>query len=757
VRGEANMNLNICNQSSPLVAKWRGVFFSTPQSYDICLFVVVLQREIGKTDWHEVGRTEVIENLPANVKDLSFLRVIQTTFNQSRQTELRFELWNSSFFGKKDHERIWTEEKLRGIINADPLANMNNSIWKKLKQQQEQAKKCSKGMLMQKSEDETGNFIEAKLAEALDGSNMVSERRQEVAAYFESDLPDLNTTIRLPQGILIAYSTCLLSDIMFARTKRIVPLDMKSVLDRSTSICTLLAEGRSRIAQAQYVQFEIQGHDFISPDSVIFHQAPNIFFMLFSEIDKKVTLQYVSELRPKSYSTRWWPFTMCIDRLISDSIYEHSIPRLYAKVMHKPKTIFIKGVRQLDSARALSTFDIDLKKITTNEGELLHLYSRETISGVPIDGDRSYMTLNAQLKETVQKLAAAGASNSELKDQLEQRAQELHKNIEKSIQDGSSSSISVRMLRKKNMSGNQKPRTFKDRSTENDGTMLQELSELKWLDSTYTEQVRKALNFLNEQENYWNRRTYFDEKEHASKFFIKSPQNSPRVCPQSIHKSHQNFSSRQRTVHQSISTGTDQSIPTGTISPGKIVPPLKLGSAALQSELNAALSGGTLQSHHSVSDSARTAESPLRSAANSGANEGIPKAFSWLHRVSAAASSRITGNRVISGTLEEHGSPFKASLWPKVSPVSAVGRIQTPREQILATRSIASYLANKCGIDVFPRGKAADAMAEFNSETFRSNAATEADALKPQPPNAGKTNHQGHSPLQQHRQRSRID
>jgi hypothetical protein len=195
------------------------------------------------------------------------------------------------------------------------------------------------------------------------------------------------------------------------------------------------------------------------------------------------------------------------------------------------------------------------------------------LSGAPIDGDRSYMTLNAQLKETMQKISAAGLSNSELKDQLEHRAQELHKNIEKSIQDGSSASLSVRMLRKKNISGNHKPLSFKDRSTENDGTMLQELSELGWLDSTYTEQVRKALNFLNEQENYWNRRTYFDEKEHASKFFIKSPQNSPRVCPQSIHKSHQNFSSRQRTVHQSISTGTDQSIPTGTISPGKIAFP----------------------------------------------------------------------------------------------------------------------------------------------------------------------------------------
>ncbi len=750
MRGEGNINLNICNQSSPLVAKWRGVFFSTPQSYDICLFLVVLQREIGRTDWHEIGRTEVIENLPANVRDLSFLRVIQTTFNQSRQIELRFELWNSSFFGKKDHERIWTEEKLRGIINADPLANMNNSIWKKLKRQQEFAKKCSKGMAMQRTEDDTGQYIEAKLAEALDGSNMVSERRQEVAAYFESDLPDINTTIRLPQGILIAYSTCLLSDIMFARTKRIVPLDMKSVLDRSTSICTLLAEGRSRIAQAQYVQFEIRGQDFISPESVIFHQAPNVFFMLFSEIDKKVTLQYVSELRPKSYSTRWWPFTMCIDRLISNSIYEHSVPRLYATVMHKPKTMFIKGVRQLDSAKMLSTFDIDLKKIATNEGELLHIYSRETLSGAPIDGDRSYMTLNAQLKETMQKISAAGLSNSELKDQLEHRAQELHKNIEKSIQDGSSASLSVRMLRKKNISGNHKPLSFKDRSTENDGTMLQELSELGWLDSTYTEQVRKALNFLNEQENYWNRRTYFDEKEHASKFFMKSPPNSPRVCSKSIHKSHQNFSDPLQAPQQSISTGTS--------SHGKCVPPLKLGSAALQSERNAALSFGTPQLYHSRSNSARLAESPLKSAANSGTNEGVPKAFSWLHRVSAAATSRITWNRVISGTLEElESSTLKSSLWPKVSPTSAVCRIQTPREQIIATRSIASYLVNKCGIDVFQREKAAEGNSEFNSETFRSNAGTEADALKPQPPNAGKTNHQDYSPLQQHRQRSRID
>jgi hypothetical protein len=704
------MNLDVCNLSSPLVAKWRGAFFSTPQTYDICLFVVVLEREIGRTDWHEVGRTEVIENLPANVRDLSFLRVIRTTFLHSRQTELRFELWNSSFFGKKDHQRIWTEEKLRGIINADPLANMNHLVWQNLKRQKEAAKKSSKGMVMQKNEEDAGP-IEAKLAGALDGSNMVSERRQEVAAYFESDLPEKNTTIRLPQGILIAYSTCLLSDIIFARTKRIVPLDMKSVLDRTTSICTLMAEGRSKIAKAQYVQFEIRGQDFISPESVAFHQAPNIFFMVFSEIDKKVTLQYVSELRPKSYSTRWWPFTICIDRLISDSIYEHSIPRLYATVMHKPKTVYIKGARQLDSAKMLSTFDIDLKKLATNEGELLHLYSRKTLSGVEINEDRSYVTMNARLKETMKNVMAAGVGHSAIKEELEQQAKELLQNIEKSIQDGTSASISVRMLRKRNISGNHKPRSFKDRATENDGTMLQELSELGWLDSTYTEQVRKALSFLNEQDNYWSSRTYFDEQEHASKFFVTSPQNSPR--------------NRTCTVKSSL-----QGLPTphrspGTCVSGKRVPSLRLDSTVLEKSQQsppALLSVRTMQNYSSGS-----------------------KSFQWLHRVAASASSRITGNRVISGFLEEHGSPLVSSS-PRA--LSASSFVQTPREQIIATRSIASYLTDKCGINISPHKKVAENIAEFHSETARSNAATEADALQPQPPSSATPKQKGSSPLQ---------
>lgn len=736
VRGEGNMNLEVCNQSSPLVAKWRGAFFSTPQSYDICLFVVVLEREIGRTDWHEVGRTEVIENLPPNVKDLSFLRVIRTTFVHTRQTELRFELWNSSFFGKKDHERIWTEEKLRGIINADPLVNMKHQVWQNLKRQTEIAKKCSKGMIMQKSEEDAGP-IEAKLANALDGSNMVSERRQEVAAYFESDLPEKNTTIRLPQGILIAYSTCLLSDIMFARTKRIVPLDMKSVLDRSTSICTLMAEGRSRIAKAQYVQFEIQGQDFISPDSVTFHQAPNIFFMLFSEIDKKITLQYVSELRPKSYSTRWWPFTMCIDRLVSNSIYEHSIPRLYATVMHKPKTMFVNGVRQLDSAKALSTFDIDLKKLVTNEGDLLHLYSRKTLSGVEVDDDRSYHTLNAQLKETMKKLAGVGVSHSESKEQLEQRAQELHRNIEKSIEEGSSASMCVRMLRKKNNSGNHKPRSFKDRATESDGTMLHELSNLNWLDSTYTEQVRKSLNFLNEQDNYWSCRSYFDEKEHSSQFFVTSPQSSPLILPQKVNKSprsqlHSSPSSTKKSVAANLSE--------------KRVPPLRLNSTFLQSEHSSTV----LQS--AESESTHHLQTLRVSSTEKGNSDGISKSFLWLHRVSAAASSRITGNRIISGILEDHESALKlSSSTRKTSSYYSSNHIQTPREQILATRGISSYLANKCGIEMSPRKKVPEYSAELNSETARSHAGTEADSLQPRPPNVTtlKSQSLGHSPLQQ--------
>ncbi len=752
VRGEGNMNLEVCNQSSPLVAKWRGAFFSTPQSYDICLFVVVLEREIGRTDWHEVGRTEVIENLPPNVKDLSFLRVIRTTFVHHRQTELRFELWNSSFFGKKDHERIWTEEKLRGIINADPLVNMKHKMWQNLKRQTEIAKKCSKGMAMPKNEEEDGP-IEAKLAGALDGSNMVSERRQEVAAYFESDLPEKNTTIRLPQGILIAYSTCLLSDIMFARTKRIVPLDMKSILDRTTSICTLMAEGRSRIDKAQYVQFEIQGQDFISPESGTFNQAPNMFFMIFSEIDKKVTLQYVSELRPKSYSTRWWPFTMCIDRLISDSIYEHSIPRLYATVMHKPKTVFVKGVRQLDSAKALSTFDIDLKKLATNEGDLLHLFSRKTNSGVEFDDDRSYQTLNAQLKETMQKLAVIGLGHSESKDRLERRARELHHNIEKSIAEGSSASISVRMLRKKNISGNHKPRSFKDRSTENDGTMLQELSELNWLDSTYTEQVRKSLSFLNEQENYWSCRTYFDEKEHASKFFQTSPQCSPRIRPQT------NYKSPRSSLHcNTLSAPTESTV---TNASGRCVPSLRLHSAALRSELSSksALSSRTFQDHYTKLKSAQRFQSLPVSSADKEVKEGISKALFWLHRVSAAASSRITRNRVISGTLAEHGSALKLSSSPQraLSFPCESNRIQTPREQIVATRGISNYLAIRCGIEMSPCKLAPQHLVQQNSETARSIAGTDADALQPRPPNSASLRHQGQSPLQQLRQRIVID
>ncbi len=724
VRGEGNINLDVCNQSSPLVAKWRGAFFSTPQTYDICLFVVVLEREVGKTDWHEIGRTEVIENLPANIRDLSFLRVIRTSFLHSRQTELRFELWNSSFFGKKDHERIWTEEKLRGIINADPLANMNHLVWQNLKRQKEAAKKCSSGRVMQKSEEDA-RPIEAKLAGALDGANMVSERRQEVAAYFESDLPEKNTTIRLPQGIFIAYSTCLLSDIIFARTKRIVPLEMKSVLDRTTPICTLMAEGRSRIAKAQYVQFEIRGQDFISPESVAFHQAPNIFFMVFSEIDKKVTLQYVSELRPKSYSTRWWPFTICIDRLISDSIYEHSIPRLYATVMHKPKTVYIKGTRQLDSAKMLSSFDIDLKKLATHEGELLHLYSLKTSSGIEINEDRSYATLNARLKESMKKVLAAGVAHSTIREELEQQSRELQQSIEKSIQDGTSASISVRMLRKKSMSGNHKPRSFKDRATENDGTMLQELSELSWLDSTYTEQVRKALSFLNEQDNYWTSRTYFDEQEHASKFFVTSPQNSPRNRPFTVQKS------SHCSLPIAALAGTHPSL--GTCTSEKRVPSLKLNSTILQYDQSppAAPSARMLQDYKSGS-----------------------KAFQWLHRVSATASSRIIGNRVISGFLEEHSSPL-ASMTPRA--LSASSCIQTPREQIIATHNIANYLTNKCGITMSPRKKAADSIVEFHSETARSIAATEADALQPQQPSVATPKQKGSSPLQQLRQRHRAE
>lgn len=721
MRGAGNINLDVCNQSSPLVAKWRGAFFSAPQSFDICLFVVVLEREIGRTDWHEVGRTEVIENLPSNVRDLSFLRVITTTFFHSRQTELRFELWNSSFFGKKDHERIWTEEKLKGIINADPLANMNHLVWQNLKRQKEAAKMCSKGRVMHKSEEDTGP-IESKLAGALDGTNMVSERRQEVAAYFESDLPEKNTTIRLPQGILIAYSTCLLSDIMFARTKRIVPLDMKSVLDRTSTICTLLAEGRSRIAKAQYVQFEIRGQDFISPESVAFHQAPNIFFMLFSEIDKKVTLQYVSELRPKSYSTRWWPFTMCIDRLISNSIYEHSIPRLYATVMHKPKTIYIKGVRQLDSAKALATFDIDLKKITTNEGELMHLHSLKTTSGADIEEDRSYITLNTRLKATIKKIAAAAVSHSTFKEGLEQEARDLQQKIEKSIQDGTSASISVRMLKKKNTSGNYKPQSFKDRATENDGTMLQELSELGWLDATYTEQVRKALNFLHEQENYWSCRAYFDEKEHARKFFITSPPSSPpRLRPHTVQKSSQSS--------LLVSPRSNARVSSGTCVHGILVPSLRLNST--------------------VNDSGQP-PSAAPSVRMPQDTNSFSKAFSWLHRVSASGSSRITGNRVISGHLEESFSPRLGSS-PRLQPASS--RIQTPRDQIIATRGIASYLTNKCGIDMSPRQKVSQSMIDCGFKTDRSTCETIADVAHPQPPRIANANLNGFSPLQQLRQR----
>jgi hypothetical protein len=733
VRGEGNINLDVCNQSSPLVAKWRGAFFSTPQNFDICLFVVVYEREIGKTEWREAGRTEIIENLPPTVRALSFLKVIRTTFHHSRATELRFELWNSSFFGKKDHERIWTEAKLRGDLDADPLANLQHSEWQELARQKLIAKKCARGMSQPKVEEWHMAPMEAKLAAQLDGSNMVSERRQEVAAYFESDLPEKNTTIRLAQGILIAYSSCLLSDIMFARTKRYIPMEMKSILDRSTSICMLMAEGRSRIANAQYIQFEFQGHNFISPQSGSFHQAPNLFFMLFSEIDKKVTLQYVSELRPKSYSTRWWPFTMCVDRLVTDSIYDHSHPRLYALVMHKPKTLYVKGVRQLDPAKALTTFDIDLKNIETKEGDLIHYCARKTKAGVEIDDDRSYQTLTAQLHEVRRK----AFDFAESKDRLEQRVLAIQQKIESSIADGTSASISVRMLRKKNSSGNHKPLStltkcaFRDRSTENDGTMLQELSDLPWLDATYTEQVRKALNFLNEQENYWSCRTDFDDKEHAKQFFQTSPQTSPRIQP----KMH---------PHDTATT---------TAHEGR-VPKLRLDATVPAAE--------SLRTHHrnnSGSHSTRHAHTHRQSPAKNEASEGISKAFFWLHRASAAAVSRITGGRVISGTLEEDSPLLKTRLLPDVTTAFGCHQTLTPRQQIVSARGIANYLTNRCGIEMNSPTKAAECDVEPHSQATRRNAATGSsavDVLLPSPPHATNLKNQLNSPLLQLRQRSHI-
>jgi hypothetical protein len=749
VRGEGNINLDVCNQSSPLVAKWRGAFFSTPQNFDICLFVVVYEREIGKTDWREAGRTEIIENLPANVRDLSFLKVIRTTFHHSRATELRFELWNSSFFGKKDHERIWTEAKLRGDLDADPLANMGHLVWRDLARQKMIAKKCAKGMMKGPKVEERAP-MEAKLAAQLDGSNMVSERRQEVAAYFESDLPEKNTTIRLPQGILIAYSTCLLSDIMFARTKRYVPMEMKSILDRSTSICMLMAEGRSRIANAQYIQFEFQAHNFISPQSNTFHQAPNLFFMLFSEIDKKVTLQYVSELRPKSYSTRWWPFTMCVDRLFTKSIYDHGQPRLYAVVMHKPKTLYVKGVRQLDPAKSLSTFDIDLKKIETNEGDLIHYYSRKTKSGAPIDDDRSYHTLTAQLHDMRQKAFDASLTMSD--DELDQRVEEIQQQIANSIADGTSASISVRMLRKKNASGNHKPLStlsksaYRDRATENDGTMLQELSDLPWLDATYTEQVRKALNFLNEQEDYWCGRTDFDDKEHAKKFFQTSPQTSPRIHP--------GTSPRRAAATSDVSAAATSDVSVQE----RRVPKLRLDASAPQSALQqstgAAASSMMRLLHNPGSQSSRSSESHRL------LKEGVSKAFFWLHRASAVAAPRIIGGRVISGTLVDDGPLLKACTLPKTALSSGFHHTQSPRQQLASARGIASYLTNKCGIDMTSPTKAAEYQAVPGSQTARRSAATgstAADVVLPTPPSAANHKNQLNSPLLQLRQRSRID
>jgi hypothetical protein len=412
--------------------------------------------------------------------------------------------------------------------------------------------------------------------------------------------------------------------------------------------------------------------------------------------------------------------------------------------MHKPKTLYIKGVRQLDSAKALATFDIDLKKLSTNEGELLHIYSRKTTSGVEFEDDRSYQTLNAQLKEAIQQMAI-NIHHAECKEKFERRARELQQSIETSILEGTSASISLRMLRKKNGSGNHKPLTFKDRATENDETMLKELSELCWLDSTYTEQVRKALNFLNEQESYWAGRSYFDEQEHASKFFNKSPQTSPRVCPKSALNSSE-VSPEFRPQNYSLS-----SLVNGT----KRVPTLRLNSTAPLPEQSSAraLAASSPPDRQSGSKSSRLVRSPRFLSADTTINKGVSQALFWLHRVSATASSRVTGNRVISGNLREEHSQLKSTS-PKTITTSISGKIQTPREQLTGCRGLASYLSNNYGIDLSPRHRAQQSVcssceAKTISETAQGSSTAEIVGLHPRPPTGINITNQGCSPLQQ--------
>jgi hypothetical protein len=111
----------------------------------------------------------------------------------------------------------------------------------------------------------------------------------------------------------------------------------------------------------------------------------------------------------------------------------------------------------------------------------------------------------------------------------------------------------------------------------------------------------------------------------------------------------------------------------------------------------------------------------------------------------------------VSGTLLEHAPAIKSSSPRRVHSDSAINGVQTPREQIIAARGISSYLADKCGISITPIKKASEILVQHNSETARSNAGTEADVLQPRPPHNANLRHQDHSPLQQLRQRLRID